>query len=89
MFNKWFTSPTAADRNFNSAHEVVFHSKPSMINQDASGSDVIVRKRIKYAEVPHYDNNALRGEHGKYLCRRSVTNTTGTVLLQRGKNFAP
>ena len=86
VLNKLFISPTTVDRGFQSPHERIFAEQPSLSSHEASGTHVVVRKRIKNATVAHYDNKGLRGEHGTFLCNRSMTDTTSTVLLQRGIN---
>ena len=84
VLNKLFISPTTADRDHRSPHECIFAAKPSLLYHEAAGMDVVVRKTVKNQKLAHYDNKGLRGEHGKILCSRSMTDTTYTVLVQRG-----
>ena len=62
VLNKLFISPTTVDRGFQSPHERIFAEQPSLSSHEASGTHVVVRKRIKNATVAHYDNKGLRGE---------------------------
>ena len=84
VLNKLFISPTTADREHRSPHECIFAAKPNLLCHEAAGMDVVVCKTVKNSALAHYDDEGLRGEHGKILCSRSMTDTTYTVLVQRG-----